>query len=106
LYDLPELLRLRGTFLDQTANVSEAERCFLQSIDLADRQGAPSWRLRTSIDLARFRKKQDRRSEGYDLLAAAYAQFNEGFDTADLKTAKRLLDDMVKPSAKRIQTTS
>jgi predicted ATPase/DNA-binding winged helix-turn-helix (wHTH) protein len=106
LYNLPELLRLRGTFLDQTANAPEAERFFLQSIDLADRQDAPSWRLRTSIDLARFWLKQDRRTEGYDLLAAAYARFNEGFDTADLKTAKRLLDEMVEPSAKRIQTTS
>jgi tetratricopeptide (TPR) repeat protein len=103
LYNLPELVRLRGTFLERTFNAAEAERCFLQSIDLADRQDAPSWRLRTSIDLARLRLKQNRRTEAYDLLAAAYARFNEGFDTADLKAAKRLLDHMVKPSAKQIQ---
>jgi predicted ATPase/DNA-binding winged helix-turn-helix (wHTH) protein len=98
MFNLPELLRLRGTFLDQAADTQGAERCFLQSIELAGRQGAPSWKLRTAMDLARLRVKQDRGAEGHDGLAAIYGRFTEGFETADLKAAKRLLDETAVPS--------
>ena len=106
LFNLPELLRLRGSFLDRIADVEGADRCFLQSLELARRQAAPSWQLRTSIDLARLRLRQDRRTEAYELLAAAYARFSEGFDTDDLKAAKRLLDDMDRPSSTRVRAKS
>jgi tetratricopeptide (TPR) repeat protein len=99
--DLPELLRLRGTFLEQMMETQDAERCFLRSCDLAERQAAASWQLRTSIDLARLRLRQHRRDEAHDLLAAAYARFDEGLDTADLKAAKQLLDDMAGPFSAR-----
>jgi hypothetical protein len=38
--------------------------------------------------------EQGRRAEAHELLAPAYALFTEGFDTADLKDAKALLDDL------------
>ena len=100
--DLPELLRLRGTFLIQIGDLEGAERNFLKSCELARRQSAPSWELRTSIDLARLRLTQERHVEAHDLLAAAYGRFSEGFDTADLKAAKRLLDDMARPAPARV----
>jgi predicted ATPase len=37
---------------------------------------------------------QDRRGEASNLLAAVYGWFTEGFDTADLKEAKALLDEL------------
>jgi predicted ATPase/DNA-binding winged helix-turn-helix (wHTH) protein len=101
---LPELLRLRGTFLDQAGDAHAAERCFLQSIELAGRQAAPSWQLRTSMDLARLRVKQDRRAEGHEVLAAAYARFTEGFETRDLKAARRLLDELAEASTMPART--
>jgi hypothetical protein len=106
MFNLPELLRLRGTFLDQAADAHAAERCFLQSIELAGRQAAPSWQLRTAMDLARLRVKQDRSAEGRDMLAAAYGRFAEGFETTDLKAAKRLLDEIAGPSATRTRTAA
>ena len=41
-----------------------------------------------------FRQSQDRRHEAYDLLAAVYDWFTEGFDTADLIEANVLLEGL------------
>ncbi len=46
------------------------------------------------MGLARLWKRQDRRKDAYDLLAPIYDWFTEGFDTADLKDAKSLLDEL------------
>jgi hypothetical protein len=37
---------------------------------------------------------QDKRAEGRAMLAQIYGWFTEGFDTADLRGAKALLDDL------------
>jgi predicted ATPase len=64
----------------------------LQSRDWARRQGALSWELRTSTSLARLQKDQGRIAEARSLLQSVYDRFSEGFETADLKTAKQLLN--------------
>lgn len=38
--------------------------------------------------------EQGKRAEAHDLLAPVYGWFTEGFDTADLKDAKALLDEL------------
>ena len=38
--------------------------------------------------------RQGRTAEARDLLAPVYGWFTEGFDTADLKEAKALLDEL------------
>jgi len=53
-----------------------------------------SWELRAATSLARLRRDRDRIGEARDLLAPIYGRFIEGFDTADLKTAKALLDEL------------
>jgi predicted ATPase len=50
--------------------------------------------LRAATSLARLRRDQGRRGEARDLLAPVYGSFTEGFDTTDLKDAKRLLDEL------------
>ncbi len=50
--------------------------------------------LRAATDLARLWQGWDKRAEARDLLAPVYGWFTEGFDTADLKDAKALLDDL------------
>jgi predicted ATPase/DNA-binding winged helix-turn-helix (wHTH) protein len=94
----PELLRVRGEFLELAANEVEAERSFLQSIELAERQSALSWRLRASNSLARLQLRQGRREEAQKTLVETYARFGEGYHTADLMTARKLLDDMARPA--------
>jgi len=46
------------------------------------------------MSLARLLAKQDRRDEARAILAEIYNWFTEGFDIADLKEAKRLLDEL------------
>jgi predicted ATPase/DNA-binding winged helix-turn-helix (wHTH) protein len=92
-----ELLRVKGELILRAgapASVAAAERHFLDSLDWARRQEARSWELRTMTSLARLRVEQGRPSEARDLLAPVYGRFTEGFGTADLRTAKALLDDL------------
>jgi predicted ATPase len=90
----PELYRLKGELLLQqnAANQTEAEACFHHALDIARNQQAKSFELRTATSLARLWQQQGKRQEAHDLLAPVYTWFTEGFDTADLKDAKALLD--------------
>jgi predicted ATPase/DNA-binding winged helix-turn-helix (wHTH) protein len=94
-FDGPELLRLRGELEARSSDPKAAEASFAASIALAEKQGALSWRLRTETSLARLRRKQ-RRAKPLDGLAETYARFTEGFETADLKAARELLDEASK----------
>jgi predicted ATPase len=95
---IPELLRVKGeTLLWQGAPgaAAAAEGHFRQALDWARRQGALSWELRAATSLARLSRDQARSKQAYELLAPVYARFTEGFATADLKEAKRLLEELV-----------
>jgi predicted ATPase/DNA-binding winged helix-turn-helix (wHTH) protein len=91
-FDMPELLRLRGELEASGGDLDAAEASFAASVALAKQQGALSWRLRTEMSLARLRRQQGSRNSS-DGLAETYAQFSEGFETADLKAARLMLDD-------------
>ncbi|HEV2668502.1 MAG TPA: hypothetical protein VG324_26530, partial [Blastocatellia bacterium] len=73
---------------------SEAEDCFIQAIEIARRQEAKSFELRAATSLARLRLRQGRRSESRQSLSPVYEWFTEGFDTADLKDSRALLDEL------------
>jgi len=72
----------------------EAEACFHKAIEIARRQGAKSLELRAVISLARLWQKQGKKNEAHQMLAEIYGWFTEGFDTADLKEAKALLEEL------------
>ena len=57
-------------------------------------QQAKSLELRAATSLARLGAEQGKRGEAHDLLAPVYGWFTEGFETADLKDAKALLDEL------------
>jgi predicted ATPase len=71
-----------------------AEQCFRKAIEIARRQSAKSWELRATTSLARLLRDTNRRDQARMILAEIYNWFTEGFDTADLKDAKLLLDDL------------
>jgi predicted ATPase len=73
---------------------TEAEACFQRAIELAQQQEGKSWELRAATSLARLWQQQGKTTEARDLLAPVYNWFTEGFDTADLKDAKTLLDQL------------
>jgi tetratricopeptide (TPR) repeat protein len=88
-----ETRRLKGELLLKCDGaVEEAAQCFHDAIDVARKQGAKSFELRATISLARLLASQGRRGEVQTMLADIYNWFTEGFDTADLKDAKALLD--------------
>ena len=93
-----ELRRLKGVLsLHQAVpNQAQAETCFHDALDVARRQQAKSWELRAATSLAGLWQAQGKDQDAYDLLAPVYAWFTEGFDTADLKDAKTLLDELAK----------
>ena len=94
-----ELHRLRGEALLAGAGTpSEASAAIEQAIAVACRQNAKSWELRAAMSLARLRRQQGRPQEAAALLAPVYAWFTEGLDTADLKEAKTLLDELTEPA--------
>ncbi|CAB3807495.1 ATP-binding protein [Pararobbsia alpina] len=96
---MPEILRIKGHLLASAprSDSSEAKEWLLRSLELARQQSALGWELRTAMTLARLLSDQGHRMEAHDTLAGIYGRFTEGFDTSDLKTAKRLLDDLSRP---------
>ena len=95
-YMEPECLRIKGELLLLAENPDHgaADAVLRESIQLAQAQEAKSWELRAATSLAKLWRLRDKRTEARDLLAPVYDWFAEGFDTADLKEAKALLDDL------------
>jgi predicted ATPase/class 3 adenylate cyclase len=91
-----EIHRLKGELLlrQDNSNVTEAQSCFERAVEIARKQSAKSLELRATISLARLLTKQGRNDEARTILAEIYNWFTEGFDTADLKDAKALLDQL------------
>jgi predicted ATPase len=91
-----ELHRRKGELLllQQGQKVGQAEECFRQALDIARRQQAKSLELRAAMSLSRLWQQQAKQEEAHQLLAEIYGWFTEGFDTADLKDAKVLLEEL------------
>jgi DNA-binding winged helix-turn-helix (wHTH) protein/predicted ATPase len=96
LWCAAELHRRRGQLLlkGTVPDFAGAEVEFLQAMDIARGQSAKLWELRAAVSLARLWRDQDRNSDAHHLLSPIYAWFTEGFDCADLKAAKLLLDEL------------
>jgi tetratricopeptide (TPR) repeat protein len=91
-----ELWRIKGDLqlLLKPAAENQAEASFRQAIEIAQHQQAKWWELRATVSLARLLASQGRRHEASTMLGEIYDWFTEGFDTADLKDAKALLDEL------------
>jgi predicted ATPase len=75
----------------------EVERCFERALEVARRQGAKSWELRAAMSLCRLQHSRGSQREceaARDTLADIYGWFSDGFDTADLREAKALLEEL------------
>jgi DNA-binding winged helix-turn-helix (wHTH) protein/predicted ATPase len=75
-----------------SSSADEAKRCFVEALRVARQQEARSWELRAATSLTRLYRMQARREESRRVLSEIYAWFTEGHETADLKTARTLLD--------------
>jgi predicted ATPase len=95
-----ELYRLKGELLltrSAGTDEGEVEQHFYKAIDVARQQSAKSLELRAVMSLSRLWHSQGsagKKDEARQMLAEIYGWFTEGFDTADLKEAKTLLEEL------------
>ena len=89
-----QLYSLKGELTRIQGSDAEAEQSFRTAIRIAQSQSAKSFELGATTRLAHLLAKQGRRDEARAMLAEIYGWFTEGFDTADLKDARRLLDEL------------
>ena len=83
-----ELLLKKGESEDEVLNLFE------QAIEVSQQQEAKSLELRAAMSKSRLLKKQGKNKEAYKILDETYSWFTEGFDTADLKEAMALLEEL------------
>jgi predicted ATPase len=81
--------------IQQGQKVREAEECFQQALDTARRQQAKSLELRSAMSLSRLWQQQGKQEDAHQLLSEIYGWFTEGFDTADLKEGRALLEELM-----------
>ncbi len=99
-WSLPEVWRNKGELLLLGGSVGTAvaaENCFRQALDWARRDGTLSYELRAAFSLGRLWRNQGRGAEARELVASVYRRFTEGFETGDLRIAKRVLDELNSP---------
>lgn len=100
-----ELHRIQGDFLLQKGSrrqENEAEAYFQQALAVARQQQARAYELRSAMSLARLWRRQGKPHAARELLGPIYDWFTEGLDTADLRDARALLEDLAwKPSQGR-----
>jgi predicted ATPase len=89
-----ELHRVEGIALFGLNRLEEAQNALEEALRVARSQQAKSFELRAATSLARLWGEQSRRTEALDLFAPVYGWFTEAFDTAGLKDAKALLDQL------------
>jgi len=89
-----ELHRLEGIALFGLNRLDEGQCALEVALRVARSQQAKAYELRAATSLARLWSERGRRNEASNLLTPVYGWFTEGFDTADLKEAKALLDEL------------
>jgi class 3 adenylate cyclase/predicted ATPase len=91
-----EVLRVAGeiALLSPGRDAASAEASFARARAIARAQQARSWELRAASSLARLWRDEGKARKARELLAPVYGWFTEGLDTADLREAAALLDDL------------
>jgi predicted ATPase len=92
-----EVQRLKGELIllqPDILNSQEAEACFRRALATARAQNAKSLELRAAISLSRLLQRQGKPASARDVLTAVYNWFTEGFDTLDLREARKLLEQL------------
>jgi predicted ATPase/DNA-binding winged helix-turn-helix (wHTH) protein len=93
---LAELLRIKALTLAcmPQPDLTSAMDCLAKSLALACEQSALALELRSATTLARLLSESGHSERARNILSPVYNRFTEGFDTADLRCARQLLDDL------------
>jgi predicted ATPase/DNA-binding winged helix-turn-helix (wHTH) protein len=92
-----EVHRLQGECYLRQGNPRQqrAEACFHRALARTREHQARSWELRASVSLGRLWQRQGRHDAARQLVAAVYGRLTEGFDTADVREARALLEELI-----------
>jgi predicted ATPase len=93
-FNLSELLRIKSQVLSAQGDREPALNCLTEAIAVARARSALAWELRSTMALARMLSEDGERDQARHTLALVYHRFTEGFETADLKLARALLEDL------------
>jgi tetratricopeptide (TPR) repeat protein len=91
---VPNTLTCRGELQLKVGHAEIADSAFRRAIALAQTMNAKTLELRATTHLARLLRDTNRRDQARAMLSEIYDWFTDGFDTADLKDAKTLLDEL------------
>jgi DNA-binding winged helix-turn-helix (wHTH) protein/predicted ATPase/type II secretory pathway predicted ATPase ExeA len=92
---MAELYRLRGVSAIHCRQRSEvAERWLKKALEVATSQSAVALQLRAALTLSDLWTELRRGSDGRELVSTAYSQFNEGFETPDVREAASRLGSL------------
>jgi predicted ATPase len=91
-----EVLRIKAGLLlaHDPSRADEVENLLIKSLEIARRQQALCWELRSSCDLARLWQRRGRGKDALKLLRSIHGQFTEGLETPDLKAAEALMESL------------
>jgi predicted ATPase/DNA-binding winged helix-turn-helix (wHTH) protein len=92
--NLSEQLRIKSQILVARHDHESAMACLTEALSVARAQSALAWELRSTMALARLLSEDGQRDQARHTLALVYGRFTEGFETADLKLARSLLDGL------------
>jgi predicted ATPase len=92
--DLSELLRTKSQILAAQHDRESAMNCLTEALAVARAQSALAWELRSTMALGRLLSEDGQRDQARHTLALVYNRFTEGFETADLRLARALLEDL------------
>ena len=81
------------TSLSVIKGLEVGRQYFLDALESSDGQASLSWTLRAASSLAIAEKLTVRKESARQILQATHAKFREGFETLDLRLAKRVLND-------------
>lgn len=92
----PEIYRLRGELLllNTANNWDDAEAYFHRALEISRSQKAKSLELHAMMSLARLWQSQKKIDDARLVLQDCYSWITEGFDTADLRQATNLLNEL------------
>jgi predicted ATPase len=92
--ELSELLRIKSLVFAAQNDRESAIDCLTEALQVARAQSALAMELRSAFDLARLLSEGGQRDQARHNLALVYNRFTEGFQTADLKVARALLENL------------
>ncbi len=93
---MAELLRIKAEILAAMPQYGRdpAMSCLTEALAVATAQSALALELRSTITQARLLAEGGQRDQAHHDLALVYGRFTEGFETADLRIARQLLEDL------------